>query len=304
MDETIKSKRKRGFKYLKIGFFLIVICFFLIAINNPNVNSRNSQYIPGINHFNSIEYIPGINHFNNIKNSSNYNSNNYNTNCEYCSKNINTNNNNSNIIKTIPLIGNVSININYEYYSKNINTNYNNSNIIQTIPLTGNISINSSPTGAEIYLDNKNKGKTPNILNNIKVGTHAITLVHAGYENWSIYVKVNSDETTLFSAALTSKTDMSSNSIDDQKQSSDSISYSTIADSSKKAPIPSTLAPKTDVSPNSIVDLKQSTGLTFDTNLITAIISLIAAIAGLISSGFGVFLVIISYVEKKKDKQQ
>jgi hypothetical protein len=235
----------------------------------------------------NIYFISGINHPMSVNNS-NVNS----PNSQYIQSINSSNNNNKYYLNNDHIVD-----------SSNIN-NYNSigtSNNIQIIPLTGNISINSSPTGAEIYLDNNiYEGKTPNIINNIKVGTHAITLVHAGYENWSIYVEVNSDETTSFSAALTLKTDMTSDSIINQSQSSGLHSYSALADSNKEASLSSTLTPETDMSSNSIINQKQSSGLTFDTNLITAIISLIAAIVGLITSGFGVILVVASYIEKKK----
>lgn len=107
-----------------------------------------------------------------------------------------------------------------------------------------------------------------------------------------------------FSAILTPTTNTSSDSTIDQKKSPDLASYSTLEDSSKKASISSTLASKTDMSSDSIVDQKQGSGLTFDTSLITALIGLITAILSVVSSGFGVFLVITSYIEKKKDQQQ
>lgn len=64
----------------------------------------------------------------------------------------------------------------------------------------------SSPVGASIYLDNKYKGEVPQILNNIKLGSHLITLKIAGYEDWSQTISVDAGETVSISPTLTPKT--------------------------------------------------------------------------------------------------
>jgi len=45
----------------------------------------------------------------------------------------------------------------------------------------GNLAVESTPEGATIFIDGKEMGKTPMIVKNIEVGTHAITLKKSGY---------------------------------------------------------------------------------------------------------------------------
>ena len=51
------------------------------------------------------------------------------------------------------------------------------------IPIYGTLDINSSPMGATILIDGKNCGETPQILNNILIGTHNLKLDKIGYKS-------------------------------------------------------------------------------------------------------------------------
>ncbi|MCX6688894.1 MAG: PEGA domain-containing protein [Methanoregula sp.] len=60
----------------------------------------------------------------------------------------------------------------------------------------GNISISSDPIGATIYLDNISQSViTPTTLYNVTTGPHLVLLQRTGYQNWSLIVTVNGNQT-------------------------------------------------------------------------------------------------------------
>lgn len=67
---------------------------------------------------------------------------------------------------------------------------------------TGSIAVTSSPSGAEIYVDNAYKGITPLTVDGVAAGTHAVRVALAGYSDWSTSVQVGSGGTTSASASL------------------------------------------------------------------------------------------------------
>lgn len=69
-------------------------------------------------------------------------------------------------------------------------------------PEPGSISISSSPSGATIYLDGKEKGHTPNTINDISLGSHTIKITRTGCEDVTKYVKVTTGKTTSVSVDL------------------------------------------------------------------------------------------------------
>lgn len=58
-------------------------------------------------------------------------------------------------------------------------------------PDTGSVRITSSPTGAEIYLDNEYRGTTPATITAIPVGNHTLEVRERGYERWSAIIIVD-----------------------------------------------------------------------------------------------------------------
>lgn len=93
-------------------------------------------------------------------------------------------------------------------YNDWLNTIYVQSNVVTPIsagltpaganpaPATGGIEIVSTPTGAEIYVDNLFKGYTPATLTGIAAGQHQLLLRYTGYVDYSQTVSVNSGQTT------------------------------------------------------------------------------------------------------------
>lgn len=68
----------------------------------------------------------------------------------------------------------------------------------------GQITVRSSPSGANIYLDNAYMGLTPLTLVNIPQGSHAIILKINGYRNWQSLVNVPAGSSTDVSGILAS----------------------------------------------------------------------------------------------------
>jgi hypothetical protein len=74
-----------------------------------------------------------------------------------------------------------------------------------TAPLpekTGSITITSSPSGAEVYLDNEYHGTTPGTIRDVAAGNHMVEVRENGYKTWSQNITVISGATESFSPIL------------------------------------------------------------------------------------------------------
>ena len=69
----------------------------------------------------------------------------------------------------------------------------------------GNISLSSTPSGANVYLDNEYKGLTTLTMNNIANGDHIVIVRLTGYQDWTQNVTVLGNSTSL-SATLVANT--------------------------------------------------------------------------------------------------
>ena len=67
---------------------------------------------------------------------------------------------------------------------------------------TGSIAVASSPSGAEVYVDNAYKGITPLTVKGVAAGTHAVRVALAGHNDWSTSVQVGAGSTASASASL------------------------------------------------------------------------------------------------------
>ncbi|MAG91468.1 hypothetical protein CMO83_02230 [Candidatus Woesearchaeota archaeon] len=68
---------------------------------------------------------------------------------------------------------------------------------------TGAIDIESTPSGAEIYIDNELKGATPYILYNIPAGAHKLIIKKEGYEDFKKDVSISFGRTEEIDVRLT-----------------------------------------------------------------------------------------------------
>jgi parallel beta-helix repeat protein len=73
---------------------------------------------------------------------------------------------------------------------------------LDPISTTGSISVFSSPSGADVYLDNKYQGLTHCTITNVPPGYHTIKLTRTGYQDFSTVVKVTVGKTTPVHATL------------------------------------------------------------------------------------------------------
>jgi hypothetical protein len=64
------------------------------------------------------------------------------------------------------------------------------------VPATGGFNIVSTPTGAEVYVDNLFRGYTPANLDGISAGQHTILLKYTGYVDYSTTASVNPGQVT------------------------------------------------------------------------------------------------------------
>jgi hypothetical protein len=72
---------------------------------------------------------------------------------------------------------------------------------------TGSIQVNSNPTGADVYLDGQNTGRTTNTtLTGVSPGTHTIQILKNGYGDHETSVSVSSGQTATVNATLAAHT--------------------------------------------------------------------------------------------------
>jgi hypothetical protein len=64
------------------------------------------------------------------------------------------------------------------------------------VPVTGGFNIVSTPSGAEVYIDNLFKGYTPAILDGIPAGSHSVLLKYTHYIDYSTTASVTAGQTT------------------------------------------------------------------------------------------------------------
>jgi hypothetical protein len=74
------------------------------------------------------------------------------------------------------------------------------------VSATGGLTVSSTPSGAQVFLDNAFIGITPLTLESVASGTHTVTIRMDGYEEYSTTTPVNAGATSTVSAALTAVT--------------------------------------------------------------------------------------------------
>lgn len=68
---------------------------------------------------------------------------------------------------------------------------------------TGSLSISSSPSGAQVYIDNVFRGYTPSVYDGLAQGMHSVTLKNPGYVDFQAQFQVAAGQTTNLAATLT-----------------------------------------------------------------------------------------------------
>jgi len=67
-------------------------------------------------------------------------------------------------------------------------------------PATGTLQLSSSPSGAQVYLDNQFRGYTPITITNVASGSHILEYRYSGYESWSTTATVSSGSSQVYAA--------------------------------------------------------------------------------------------------------
>jgi hypothetical protein len=70
------------------------------------------------------------------------------------------------------------------------------------VPTVGGLSVSSTPSGANVYVDNAFRGITPLTLNDITAGSHTLLLQMAGYQDYVATVQVNKGATNTVASVL------------------------------------------------------------------------------------------------------
>lgn len=68
---------------------------------------------------------------------------------------------------------------------------------------TGSILVSSTPSGAEIYLDNQYRGTTPATIPQVSAGSHILEVREPGYERWVQAVNITAEDARIVDVALT-----------------------------------------------------------------------------------------------------
>lgn len=66
----------------------------------------------------------------------------------------------------------------------------------------GTIQLTSSPSGAEVYLDNQFQGSTPSNISNVEQGDHTLEFRYPGYKSWSTGISVSSGVSHYYAALI------------------------------------------------------------------------------------------------------
>jgi hypothetical protein len=69
-------------------------------------------------------------------------------------------------------------------------------------PGTGTLQVSSSPSGAQLFLDNVYMGVTPITLTQVTAGSHTVLLKLSGYQDWQVTAQVAAGQTTPVTATL------------------------------------------------------------------------------------------------------
>lgn len=67
---------------------------------------------------------------------------------------------------------------------------------------TGSLSVSSSPSGAQVFIDNVFRGYTPSVFDGLAAGMHSLTLKNPGYSDYPTQFQVAAGQTTNVAATL------------------------------------------------------------------------------------------------------
>ncbi|MFA4860163.1 PEGA domain-containing protein [Methanoregula sp.] len=72
----------------------------------------------------------------------------------------------------------------------------------EKVPEKGTLQFTSSPSGAQVYLDDQFRGSTPSTVTGIEPGNHNLEFRYPGYDSWSTVMAVSPGPNNVFAALL------------------------------------------------------------------------------------------------------
>ena len=94
-----------------------------------------------------------------------------------------------------------------------------------TIPalqaITGVLNVNYQPLNAEVWIDGKKVGASPNVFRNIIIGNHNVELRANGYDNKKLQVTIEEGKTAMLTGTLSKTATANSNTSNSQSSSSE-----------------------------------------------------------------------------------
>lgn len=67
---------------------------------------------------------------------------------------------------------------------------------------TGSLDVDYKPKNAEVWIDGKRAGVSPNVFHDISTGTHTVELRAEGYNSKQVHINIEEDKTTILTGAL------------------------------------------------------------------------------------------------------
>jgi hypothetical protein len=76
--------------------------------------------------------------------------------------------------------------------------------VIERRAETGQLRLNSTPEGADVYLNDRYAGKTPLVMEQLRIGEYVARVELSGYQTWTRTIQINPDRTAFVHANLIS----------------------------------------------------------------------------------------------------
>ena len=98
-------------------------------------------------------------------------------------------------------------------------------------PIVGSINVNFTPQDAEVFIDGKRYGTTPDVFRNVAIGNHQLEIRKEGYITFRQTITVNDGKTTELTGSLENQSKQSTSTDNQSKQSISAQNQQTVADS-------------------------------------------------------------------------
>lgn len=115
---------------------------------------------------------------------------------------------------------------------------------IEPTPIMATLAVQTTPVGAEIYVDGVSKGKSPNVIKDIIIGSHTVKIVADGYRTYTKTLTLKEGEMETLKADLVKSTTSTSTSTSTAAGTSAAGTSSSTSLSTYKKPVTSVTTTK------------------------------------------------------------